>query len=191
MSRPWMVSSAGAPTQRPHLETGHRMAESLRTRLICWGLNCFPAFRRSGAHLTYIADDWREARLKLPLNWRTRNYVGTIYGGSMYAAVDGIYMVMLINVLGPEYIVWDKAGAIRYLRPGRATLYARFLLDEQEIAIIRTLLDQQPVLERIYRIGLVDRDGVEHASIEKTIHIRRKDRSARDVATSTVQGELS
>jgi acyl-coenzyme A thioesterase PaaI-like protein len=167
------------------------MAESLRTRLIRWGFNCFPTFRRSGARLIYIADDWREAQLMLPLNWGTRNYVGTIYGGSMYAAVEGIYMVMLMRLLGPEYIVRDKAGAIRYLRPGRATLYARFRLEEQEIATIRASLDQQPVIERVYRISLVDRDDVEHASIEKTIHIRRNDRSARDVATSTVQGELS
>ena len=167
------------------------MGESFRTRMLRWGFNCFPAFRRSGARLIYISDDWREATLKLALNWSTRNYVGTMYGGSMYAAVDGIYMVMLIRLLGPEYIVWDKAGAIRYLRPGRTTLYARFRVDEQEIATIKALLEEQPTVERVYRVSLVDRNGVEHASIEKTIHIRSKDRPAREMTVSAVQGELS
>lgn len=167
------------------------MAESFRIRLLRWRFNLYPAFRRSGARLIYIADDWREVRLKLPLNWRTRNYVGTIYGGSMYAAVDGIYMVMLINILGPEYIVWDKAGAIRYRKPGRTTLYARFLIEEHETAMIRAALEQQPTLERVYRVSLADRNGVEHASIEKTMHIRRKDRVIQNVATSTVKGGQS
>jgi len=34
---------------------------------------------------------------KVVLGWRTKNYVGTIFGGSMYAAGDGVYMVMLIK----------------------------------------------------------------------------------------------
>jgi acyl-coenzyme A thioesterase PaaI-like protein len=90
-----------------------------------WGFNFFPAFRGTGARVTYIADDNREVRVELPLNWRTRNYVGTIFGGSLYGAVDPHYMIMLIKILGPEYIVWDKAATIRFKKPGRGTLYAR------------------------------------------------------------------
>ena len=76
------------------------MAESRHTRLQRWRFNFFPAYRGAGARITYIAADWREVRIKLPLNWLTRNYVGTIYGGSMYGAVDPIYMIMLIRLLG-------------------------------------------------------------------------------------------
>jgi acyl-coenzyme A thioesterase PaaI-like protein len=99
------------------------MTESLRSRFTRWGFNWFPAFRGTGARITYIARDWREVRLRIPLSRRTRNYVGTIYGGSMYGAVDPIYMVMLIRLLGPEYIVWDKSASIRFKKPGRSTLY--------------------------------------------------------------------
>lgn len=94
------------------------MAESLRTRLWRWGFNCFPAYRGTGGRVTYIAADWREVRIKLPLNWRTRNYVGTTFGGSLYGAVDPFYMIMLIKLLGPDYIVRDKAAAILFRKPG-------------------------------------------------------------------------
>lgn len=94
------------------------MVESLRTKISRWGFNFFPAYRGTGARITYIASDWREVRIKLPLNWRTRNYVGTIYGGSMYGAADPIYMLMLIKVLGSDYVVWDKAASIRFKKPG-------------------------------------------------------------------------
>jgi acyl-coenzyme A thioesterase PaaI-like protein len=150
------------------------MAESLRTRVQRWGFNWFPAYRATGGRITYIAADWREIRVRLPLNRRTRNYVGTIFGGSMYAAVDPIYMVMLIQTLGPGYVVWDKAASIRFRRPGRTTMHARFVLDDAELAAIRAALDQAPTLDRVYTIDLADAEGVVHATVEKVIHIRRK-----------------
>lgn len=151
------------------------MAESWHTRLRRWGFNLFPAYRGAGARITYIAADWREVRIRLPLSWRTRNYVGTIYGGSMYAAVDPIYMIMLIQLLGPDTIVWDKAASIRFRKPGRSTLHARFIVDEAETDAIRAELASQAAIDRIYTVDLVDKDGVVHASVEKTIYIRRKD----------------
>jgi hypothetical protein len=139
-----------------------------------WGFNLFPAFRGTGARVTYIAGDYREVRVKLPLNWRTRNYVGTIFGGSFYGAVDPHYMIMLIKILGPGYVVWDKAATIRFKKPGRGTLYARFLISDEEIAEIRRLLETEPSIDRVYAVELKDADGVVHAVVDKTIYIRRK-----------------
>lgn len=150
------------------------MPESLRTRLQRAGFNWFPAYRGTGGRITYIAADWREIRIRLPLSLRTRNYVGTIFGGSMYGAVDPIYMVMLIQCLGPEYVVWDKAASIRFRRPGRATLHARFVLDDAELDAIRAALAGAPAIDRTYVVELADAEGVVHAVIEKVIHIRRK-----------------
>jgi hypothetical protein len=124
------------------------MAESWRSRAYRWGFNLFPAYRRTGGRITYIADDWREIRVKLPLTWRTRNYVGTLFGGSMYGAVDPVYMIMLIRRLGPDYIIWDKAAAIRFKKPGRTTLYAHFMLDDAELAAIRSELENARSLAR-------------------------------------------
>ncbi len=151
------------------------MRESLGSRLHRWYFNFFPAYRGTGARITYLAPDFREIRVRLPLSRRTRNYVGTIFGGSMYGAVDPIYMVMLIKNLGPAYQVWDKAATIRFRKPGRGTLYARFLLDERELEDIRAALELEPTIDRVYDVELTDEIGVVHASIRKTIHIRRKE----------------
>lgn len=112
--------------------------------------------------------------MKLPLSWRTRNYVGTIFGGSLYASVDPIYMLMLIRFLGRDYVVWDKSATIQFRKPGRSTLYASFMLDDAELEAIRAATaDGQPT-DRVYHIDLKDEDGVVHASVEKTIYVRRK-----------------
>ena len=151
-----------------------RGKEGWRGRLRRWGFNLFPAWRGTGARITFLADDWSEIRVRLPLSWRTRNYVGTIFGGSMYGSVDPIYMIMLIKRLGSGYVVWDKAARIRFRRPGRSTLYARFVLDDDELARVRALLEETDRVDRSYHVDLTDGGGEVHAQVEKLIHIRRK-----------------
>lgn len=155
------------------------MAESLRSRLRRWRINLFPAYAGTGAHVSYLADDWREVCVTLPLSWRTRNVVGTIFGGSIYAAVDPFYMLMLMRHLGPEYEVWDKGAAIRFRRPGRSTLEARFRIDDAEVGAIREALRTAPSVERVYRVELTDRTGEVCAWVEKTIHIAWRDGTGR------------
>lgn len=150
------------------------MAESFKSRSFRWGFNLFPAYRGSGGRVTYIAEDWHDVRVKLPLNWRTRNYVGTIYGGSIYAAIDPIYMLMLMKILGPGYVVWDKAAKIRFRRPARETLYVDFSLDRGEIAEIVKLADEARSVDRIYNVELKNGEGLVHAEIEKTVYIAKK-----------------
>ncbi|WP_257312262.1 DUF4442 domain-containing protein [Geothrix fuzhouensis] len=153
------------------------MRESLRTRLFRWAFNVWPCFRGTGARVAFIASDWSEVRVRLPLSWRTRNYVGTIFGGSLYAGVDPFYMLMLIHRLGPDYVVWDKAASIRFRKPGRSTLFATFRVDEAEVAEIHRLLQDQPKVDRIYPVELRDAQGVVHAEIQKVIHISLRTRS--------------
>jgi acyl-coenzyme A thioesterase PaaI-like protein len=150
------------------------VTESVRTKLQRWGFNLFPAYRATGARIVYIDRDFREVRVKLPLSWRTRNYVGTIFGGSMYGAVDPVYMIMLIKRLGPGYVVWDKSASIRFRRPGRDTLHATFLLEDTELEAIRSALQTDESVERAYTVELVDGEGTVHAVVEKVIYIRRR-----------------
>lgn len=154
------------------------MDESLRTRLLRLAFNFYPCYRRTGARITFIARDYSEVRVKLPLNWTTRGYWGTLFGGSMYGAVDPVLVVMLARRLGPGYIVWDKAATIEFKKPGRSTLYARFRIEAAEIEELRERLRREPRLERTWRVELADAAGRVHAAFTKTLHIRRHDAQA-------------
>jgi len=151
-------------------------------------LNLWPCYWGTGVHLKYVAKDYRELRLEVPLDWRTRNYVGTIFGGSMYGAVDPVYMLMLIKNLGPSYEVWDKAATIRFKKPGRSTLHATFRLDQDEIDLIKRQLSSADSIDRVYNIDLTDEKGVSCATVEKVIHIRRKTIETRE-ATANLDKE--
>lgn len=151
------------------------MSESWGTRLDRWKFNLFPAYRGTGGRVTYISRDWSEIRIVVPLSWRTRNYVGSIYGGSLYGAVDPIYMLMLMKSLGPGYVVWDKAATIRFRRPGRSRLTATFRLGPDVVSGIRDELARVPKLDRVFVVELVDQAGVAHAVVEKTIHVSTRE----------------
>ena len=149
------------------------MPESLESRLLRWKFNLFPAYRGTGGRVVYIASDFREIRVTLPLSLRTRNAVGTIFGGSMYGVVDPVYMIMLMKLLGRGYVVWDKAATIRFRKPGRTRLFATFRIDEDEIAAIRAATAAGEAVDRTYTVDLVDAGGIAHASIEKIIYVKR------------------
>ena len=123
--------------------------------------------------MTYVARDFRELKVRLPLTWRSRNAVGTIFGGSMYAAVDPMYMIMLMKCLGREYVVWDKAASIRFRKPGRSTLFATFRIDDAELDAIRDATASGTPIDRTYNVDLVDAEGAVHASVQKVIYVRR------------------
>ncbi|HEX3102586.1 MAG TPA: DUF4442 domain-containing protein, partial [Pyrinomonadaceae bacterium] len=95
-------------------------------------------------------------------------------GGSIYASIDPIYMLMLMHIIGPDYIVWDKAAKIRFKKPGKNTLYADFNLSADEIAEIKRLAEIERSVDRIYNVELKDKVGVVHAVIEKTLYIKKK-----------------
>lgn len=158
-----------------------------RPRLFRHLVNWYPCYRGTGGHITHIAPDWSEMRVRLKLNWRTRNYVGTIFGGSLYACIDPHFMFMLIHRLGPGYLVWDKAAAIRFRRPGRSTLTAVCRMPDEEVAEVRRLLETQPKVDRTYFVELVDAAGVVHASVEKVVNIRRRADAVADALPDPLQ----
>jgi acyl-coenzyme A thioesterase PaaI-like protein len=150
------------------------MPESFSKKIERFKFNLFPAYRGSGGRIAYISDDYHEIHVKLPLNWRTKNYVGTIFGGSMFAATDPIFMVMLIKILGKDYLVWDKSTNIRFKRPGKETLFATFLITPEEIGEIKEQLETIKSIDKIYKIELKNKTGKVHAIIEKTLYLSKK-----------------
>ncbi len=149
--------------------------ESRRTRLWRLAYNCFPAYRGTGARIDHIGREWRYVRVRVPFGWWTRNLVGAIFGGSLYGAVDPVYMSLLRRNLGDEFTVWDKSAAIEFIRPGRGTLHAEFEVDEAELADIRNAVEPGESTDREYLVSLVDADGVVHAACRKTLYVKREE----------------
>jgi len=146
----------------------------VRALLYRWLVNLAPAYRRCGARVTHISDDYRLVNIKLDLNWKTRNHLNMIWGGSLYSALDPIYGVMLHKILGPDYYVVDKSANIHFKRPAKDTVYGEFKIDSGEIEAIKEQCALHKKIDRVYHLALTDQYGKVHVSCEKVLHIRLK-----------------
>ena len=138
------------------------------------GLNWFPAYRATGARLTHVTADLKRIVVRLPLRRTTKNGAGTMFGGSLYAATDPIYALLIAANLGPAYIVWDKSAAIRYRKPGREALTAEFVVTDADLAAIVREVESTGSCDRSFTTEFRDAAGVVHVEVEKTIYVACK-----------------
>jgi acyl-coenzyme A thioesterase PaaI-like protein len=138
--------------------------------------NLWPPLLGAGIRVKRLEPGWREVDVEMKLRTWNRNYVGTHYGGSLYSMADPFYMLMLIENLGPDYIVWDKAASIRFRRPGRGTVSAQFRLAQEQVDEIKNALEGAEKIERTFAVEVKDDSGTVIAQVEKLLHIRRKER---------------
>lgn len=153
------------------------MNESIKSKITRTFFNFFPAYRRTGARIIYISNDLHEIKIELKLNWKTRNYAGTIFGGSMFGAIDPIYMVALIKALGDNYIAWDKRASIEFKKPATCTLFADFKLNKEFIEEIKTDLSKKKMIKRSFLIDLYGNDGYIYASMSKDVYLMKQGRN--------------
>lgn len=137
-------------------------------------MNLWPPFIGAGIRVVSISTDFRSIQVKLLRRWYNSNYVGTQFGGSIFAMTDPFYMLMLINNLGTDYIVWDMAASVRFRKPGKTHLFANFVIDDLLLEKIRQTLLQQDKFIFDLPIDVVDVNGLTIAEVTKTIYIKRK-----------------
>jgi len=137
-------------------------------------LNLWPPFLGAGIRVKNLNPDWREIDVEMRLRRWNSNYVGTHYGGSLYSMTDPFFMVMLIENLGSDYIVWDKSASIRFRTPGRGTVCAKFRLSPEQVDEIRQALNNEEKIERGFNVEVKDESGRVVAEVQKVLHIRRK-----------------
>ena len=141
-------------------------------------LNLWPPFVGAGIRVRRLAPDWKKIDVEMKLRWWNRNYVGTHYGGSLYSMTDPFLMLMLIENLGKDYLVWDKSASIRFKKPGRGTVSASFRLSQEQIREIKLALNSQEKIERVFAVEVKDESGSVVAEVEKLLHVRKKDRTS-------------
>ena len=167
-----VVAAAGLIASAPQGKISSGAALNPRTlRRI---LNVWPPFLFSGIHVAELSPDWRHARVELRQRWYNRNYVGTHFGGSLFAMTDPFWMVMTMQALGRDFIVWDKAAEIEFVAPGRGTVHAEFHLDEAVLDELRAATAGGDKALRWFDTEVVDAQGDAVARIRKQLYVRRK-----------------
>ena len=153
-------------------QTQHK--ENFKSKLYKLVFNLYPSYRRTGGRVIFLSQGWKEVHVKLPLNWKTRNYVGTVFGGSIYGALDPIYMLQLMNILGKDFVVWDKSAHVKFIKPINQTVYAKFLITDDLISEIKAKVAQDGKYVLDLKAYFLDKQEKVYAEVSKELYIADK-----------------
>ncbi|HQY37838.1 MAG TPA: DUF4442 domain-containing protein [Pseudomonadota bacterium] len=137
-------------------------------------LRWWPPFVFSGIRVLEIADDWSSARIELRRRWYTANYVGTHFGGSLFAMTDPFWMILVMETLGRGYTVWDKAADIEFIKAVREPVYAQIRVDPVAIAELRSATASGEKVLRWFETEIRTAAGELVARSRKQLHVRLK-----------------
>lgn len=141
-----------------------------------YGFNLSPMYRRSTGRIYEVSEDLHSVKVKIKLSYKNSNYVGSIFGGSLFSATDPIFMIQLMNILGTDYVVWDKAATIKFKRPAKETCYVDFVFTDDEIEIIKKDVAENKEIDLIKNIKLTNKENsIVFAEVLKTIYVADKE----------------
>lgn len=153
----------------------HRLTFSRRERFWLFLMNVYPPYVGAGVRVRPVPGR-RAVEARMKLRWWNRNYVKTHFGGSLYSMCDPHLMLLALWEMGGDHVVWDKAASIRFRRPGRGTVTARFELTADDLAAMRRGAAESRTYEPVFQVEVRGEDGEVVAEVEKRLYVRRKDR---------------
>ncbi len=161
--------------------------ESLSTWWLRLRLNYWPCIWCTGGKIQFLSSDFRELHIGLKKNIRTLNRVGTIYGGSIYSSVDPYFMLMMMWILGTEYVVWDKAAKVKFVRPITGKVKAKFIISEKLIEETKQSILEKGEIVFDLPLKYEDENGTVYAIFEKTIYAASKEFYEKKLAAKNIQ----
>ena len=135
-------------------------------------INLWPPFLCTGIRATEIDREFRHAKVRLRRGLLNRNYVGTHFGGSLFAMTDPFWMLLMMQRLGPGYRVWDRSADIEFVSAVRETVYASFAISDACVSEIREACSQGAPVTRWFEADVVTSSGDLVARVRKQLHIR-------------------
>lgn len=147
-----------------------------KSTLFKYGFNWSPMYRRTTARIMEISEDLLYINIKIPISYKNRNYMNTIFGGVMFSAVDPIPMIQVFDILGDDYVVWDRSAEIIFKKPAKEDLYAEFIFTPAEIEEIKIRVSQEKEIDIIKIAYLTNKEKtITFCEVKKIIYIAEKE----------------
>lgn len=150
------------------------VAKFIGDRRTLFALNAYPPYLAAGIRVEAVSDDVSEITVKMGLHPYNRNFFGTHFGGNLYSMCDPFFLFQVLMQLGDDYVVWDKAATIRFVKPGKGTVRATFVMPRERVAEIRSLAAGRQKVEPTFTAQVKDESGEVVAEVEKLLYVKLK-----------------
>ena len=120
---------------------------------------------------------FRGVDVKISNSFLNRNFNGSIFGGTIYAASDPFYAILFDQLMqrrGFKVRVWLKSASIQYLKPGMTTLYFTAKITDQMIEEAEQSLLSTGKFVKAYPMELYNIQGELCANVMNEVYLRNK-----------------
>ena len=146
----------------------------MHAQVLRFFMNIWPPFLGAGIKIITLSKDYRYTLVRLRMGIFNRNIAGVHFGGSLFAMTDPFFMIMVQHNLGKEYVVWDRAAKIDFVKPGRGNVHAEFSISEQQLEDLKSAAQNGAKVLRDFTVEVKDGSGEIVAIIIKTLYVRQK-----------------
>ncbi len=137
-------------------------------------LNFYPPYLGAGVKITHISNDWSELHVSMVLRWYNRNIVGTHFGGSLYSMIDPHLMLLLMQRLGKNYWIWDKAADIEFVKAAKTKVTSIIKISNAQIEDIVTQTNAGEKYFPEFDVEIRDEENDIVVRVKKTLYVKRK-----------------
>jgi hypothetical protein len=134
----------------------------------------WPPFLGAGVSVDFISNNFDRIDVSMRMRFWNKNYVKTHFGGSLYSMTDPFYMLMLMEKLGRDYIVWDKSATINFKKPGKGKVFASFVLNDLQINQIKADVLEKNKVYPEFVVNVIDEQGDIVCVVTKTLYVKKK-----------------
>ena len=83
-------------------------------------------------------------------------------------------MIMFMEILGKDFIVWDKGAEIKFIKPGISTLHVDFELSPELVKDVRNKAIQDGSYVFDITVNIKNESDVVHAQVKKIMYVATK-----------------
>lgn len=154
-----------------------------------WVLRTYPPFFFQRIWIKNINKDFSGARIKIIKSFLNINSNKTVFGGTIFSALDPIYPILLDQIFKQrgikKTVAWLKSARIEYLKPGKTSLFFDVKLKEEDIKDAFETIDKQGKVVKTFTTEVFDKNGTKCAVCYNEIYIRNLNFDFRKLKSTT------
>jgi len=146
-------------------------------KILKWALCIYPPLLFQRIWVRKFHPGFRGVDVRISNSFLNRNYNGSIFGGTIYAATDPFYAILFDQLMqrrGFKVRVWLKSASIQYLKPGYGNLYFTIKITDEMIADAEYALQTTGKFVRAYSLSLFNKEGVCCATVLNEVYLRHQ-----------------
>ncbi|WP_410221557.1 DUF4442 domain-containing protein [Pedobacter sp.] len=146
-------------------------------RTLKWALSLYPPLLFQRIWVRKFHKGFRGVDVKISNSFLNRNYNGSIFGGTIYAATDPFYAILFDQLMqrkGYKCRVWLKSASIQYIKPGMSALYFTITITDEMIAEAEKALTETGKFVKAYPMELYNKQGELCATVMNEVYLRNK-----------------